>query len=137
MIKLSTIILITVAFLLLAGGCSSDKPESTGKTTPAEVAQRPAETKVADVSANAAEIESNGEALFTKHCLKCHKNGGNIINKEKPIDRASLADRNITTPEDIVKVMRNPGPKMNRFDESKISDKEALKIGEYILKTFE
>jgi hypothetical protein len=48
--------------------------------------------------------------------------------------------------EDIVKKMRNPGPApthpqkwagMTMFDAAKISDDEALKIADYILKTFQ
>jgi mono/diheme cytochrome c family protein len=83
-----------------------------------------------------AALQSTGESLFKQHCKTCHKNGGNIINKAKPIGRASLAERGISSPEDIVRVMRNPGPKMKKYDESMIPDKEALSIGQYILDTF-
>ena len=77
-----------------------------------------------------------GEALFSKHCSVCHPGGGNVINSKKPIDRKALESRNIKTPDDIVKVMRNPVAPMVRFDEKTISQADALAIGEYILKTF-
>lgn len=77
-----------------------------------------------------------GEQLFKQHCAVCHPNGGNTITPSKTLSAKAMADRKITKPEDIVKVMRNPGPGMNKFDEGTISNDDAKKIGEYILKTF-
>jgi hypothetical protein len=42
----------------------------------------------------------------------------------------------ITTPEDVVEKMRNPGPAMPRFTDAMIPEKEALQIGKYVMKTF-
>jgi len=39
-------------------------------------------------------------------------------------------------PEDIITIMRNPGPGMSRFDNDKIPDNFAKKLAEYILNTF-
>jgi cytochrome c6 len=80
--------------------------------------------------------EETGEKLFQQHCVACHPGGGNIITPEKTLHSEDLKANNITTPEDIVKVMRNPGPGMPTFDEKAIPDAEAHEIGEYILKTF-
>jgi cytochrome c6 len=77
-----------------------------------------------------------GEELFQKHCITCHAGGGNIINPKKSINRKSLAARNITTPEQIVAIMRNPKSPMAKFDQKTISDKDAKVLAEYVLDTF-
>jgi cytochrome c6 len=79
---------------------------------------------------------SDGKTLFEGNCSSCHPNGGNIINPQKTLKRASLKAHNINSGKDIVKIMRNPGPGMTRFDENTIPDKDAKKIADYILKTF-
>jgi cytochrome c6 len=66
----------------------------------------------------------------------CHPEGGNIINAKKTLHGKDLKANNISKPEDIVKVMRNPGPGMTKFDKKTISDKEAMEIAKYILKAF-
>jgi cytochrome c6 len=90
--------------------------------------------------------ESSGESLFLKNCAQCHPEGGNIINKQKTLHRKDLDANNIRTAEDIVKKVRNPGPApthpatwsgMKKFDERELSTDDALKIGDYILKTFQ
>ena len=89
--------------------------------------------------------ESSGEALFLKNCAQCHPEGGNIINKQKTLHAEDLNKNNINTAEDILKKVRNPGPApvhpstwsgMKKFDERELSTEDALKIGDYILKTF-
>jgi cytochrome c6 len=47
-----------------------------------------------------------------------------------------LKKNNITTPDDIVRIMRKPLSRMIRFDASTLSDKDARAIAEYVLKTF-
>ena len=80
--------------------------------------------------------ETTGEALYKKHCALCHPNGGNIIRPEKTLLKKDLASRGIKTPKDIVNVMRNPGKGMKTFREDKLSEADAQKIADYILKTF-
>ncbi len=89
--------------------------------------------------------EQTGESLFNRHCVSCHPNGGNILNPKKTLYTKDLQTNNIITAEDIVKKIRNPGPLpthpqewagMTMFDEKKISNESALKIADYILKTF-
>ncbi len=84
----------------------------------------------------AAEAEQTGEALFKQNCAVCHVNGGNIVNPKKPLHKKEREDNGVKTAADIVKRMRNPGPGMTKFDEKAISNKDAKKIAEYILKTF-
>lgn len=78
----------------------------------------------------------SGEALFKEHCAVCHPDGGNIINAKFALHEKDLKAQGITKPEDIVNKMRNPGPGMTKFDQKTISDKDASKIAEYVLKTF-
>ncbi|KAF0220361.1 MAG: cytochrome c class [Geobacteraceae bacterium] len=80
--------------------------------------------------------EKSGEALFNEYCSACHAQGGNIINPQKTLYRIDRMASGIGKPQDIVKKMRSPGPRMPRFNRNMISDGDALKIGEYIVKTF-
>lgn len=77
-----------------------------------------------------------GESLFTKHCALCHPNGGNIVNAAKTLHAKDREANNVKTKEDIVKLMRNPGPGMIKFGADVIPEKEAMAIAEYIMKTF-
>ena len=80
--------------------------------------------------------EKKGEALFKDHCTMCHPDGGNIINPKKTLHKKDREANGIKSREDIVKVMRKPGPGMTTFDSKSLSDHDAKEIAEYILKTF-
>jgi cytochrome c6 len=80
--------------------------------------------------------EEVGKAEFNEHCAVCHPNGGNVFNPQKSLHKKDLEANNVKTPEDIVKIMRNPGPGMTKFDENTIPDRVAKGIAEYIMKTF-
>lgn len=77
-----------------------------------------------------------GEELFKQHCMSCHADGGNIINAQKTLRKEALKANGITDWKGIVKVMRNPGPGMTKFDAKTVPDKDAKLIAEYVLKTF-
>ncbi len=94
----------------------------------------------------AAEFERTGEELFAQNCVPCHPNGGNILNPDKTLSRKDREMNNIRTADDIVKKMRNPGAfdfhpnkwsGMKVFDAEKLSDRDAIKIAEYIIQTFQ
>jgi len=87
-------------------------------------------------SAKGQEKERSGEAEFNEHCVVCHPGGGNVINASKTLHKKDLEANNIGTAVDIIKLMRNPGSGMPKFDESSVSDKGAKEMAEYILKTF-
>ncbi len=78
----------------------------------------------------------SGEAGFKQHCAVCHVDGGNIVNPQKTLHKQDRDANGVTTAEDIVKLMRNPGPGMITFDTNTVSDKEAMEIANYILTTF-
>lgn len=113
--------------MALLGGCKKEAPQKTETPPPAQV-QQPAPV--------APEQVKTGEALFKQHCAVCHPDGGNIVKPEHTLHSKALATHKITKPEDIVKIMRNPGQGMNRFDEATIPDKDAMAIAEYVLNTF-
>lgn len=86
-----------------------------------------------------------GESLFEKHCAVCHPDGGNRLNPEQTLHQKDLKANGFNTPEDIVRKMRNPGAfsphagkwsAMKTFDKKTLPDEEALRIADYILKTF-
>ena len=80
--------------------------------------------------------ENIGENLFNEYCVACHPGGGNIINPKKTLHSGDLTANNVTKPEDIIAIMRNPEPGMSKFDNEKIPDNFAKKLAEYILMTF-
>ncbi len=80
--------------------------------------------------------EETGEALFKKNCAVCHVDGGNIVNPKKPLHKKEREANGVKKAADIIKLMRNPGPGMTKFDKKTVSDKDAHKIAEYVLKTF-
>ena len=77
-----------------------------------------------------------GEAEFKEHCTACHADGGNIIKADKTLSRKDREKHGIKTGKDIVNIMRKPGEGMTTFDKKTISDKEAIAIADYIIKTF-
>ena len=91
---------------------------------------------VAGVSAKEASKESRGERLFMKHCSKCHPDGSNLVTAAKSLKPQDREANRVKTEEDIIRLMRNPGPGMVKFGEKVISEKDAKAIAEYILKTF-
>jgi cytochrome c6 len=91
---------------------------------------------VAGVSAKEASKEGLGEKLFIKHCSKCHPNGGNVITVTKTLNLKDREANNVKTEEDIIRLMRNPGPGMVKFGKKVIYEKDAKAIAEYIMKTF-
>jgi cytochrome c6 len=87
-------------------------------------------------SANEETKSSMGKNLFNQYCIMCHPDGSNIFNAKKSLHRNDLNSHNIKKPEDIINIMRNPGPGMPSFDKDKIPDDFAKQIAEYILDTF-
>jgi cytochrome c6 len=94
----------------------------------------------------AADVERTGAELFARNCAPCHPDGGNVLNKNKTLSRNDREMNNIRTADDIVKKMRNPGAfdfhpnkwsGMKVFDPEKLSDRDAKKIAEYIIQTFQ
>ncbi len=74
--------------------------------------------------------------MFKQYCTACHPDGGNTINPEKTLHRRNREENGIKTVEDIIKDMRNPGPRMTKFDEETIPDADAKAIAKYVLETF-
>ena len=136
-------IIVALAILAFsASGLTGCKKESQEKAEAPQTAPAPAPTTTAPATTAPAtpapsETGLTGEQLYKQYCAVCHPNGGNTINPKKTLSAKAMAERSkITTPEDIVRVMRNPGPGMNKFDAATISDTDAKKIGEYALATF-
>ncbi len=84
----------------------------------------------------AGQAAPSGEALFKQFCWACHPDGGNVSDPERTLRSSALKRNRITTPDDIVRIMRNPLSRMIRFDRDTLSDREAQAIAEYILTTF-
>lgn len=77
-----------------------------------------------------------GEEKFKALCALCHPGGGNIVNPKKTLHKVDRESNNIKTADDIIKLMRNPGPRMTKFNEKIVPEKEAQAIADYVLKTF-
>ena len=80
--------------------------------------------------------KKSGAELFKQHCAACHPDGKNIINPKKTLNKKDMETNKVRSAEDIVKLIRTPGPGMVKFDDKTISEKDAKAIAEYILKTF-
>lgn len=78
----------------------------------------------------------SGEILFRQYCAACHPGGGNVTDPGRTLHAAALKRHHISTPDDIVRIMRNPRSRMIRFDRSMLSDRDAVAIAEYVLKEF-
>lgn len=78
----------------------------------------------------------DGKKEFEEHCAVCHKDGGNVINPAKTLNKKDRVANGVKSARDIMKLMRKPGPGMTAFDSKTISDKEAKAIADYVLKTF-
>ncbi len=107
----------------LLAGCSRDEP---GKVTAAPAVS----------ASNSSAPPRSGEALFKQYCNVCHPDGGNVSDPARTLYGSVLRSKQITTPEDIIRIMRNPLSRMIRFDRSTLSDRDARAIAEYILATF-
>ena len=80
--------------------------------------------------------EKTGEQSFKDHCSMCHPEGGNIINSKKTLHKKDLEANNIRTADDVIKLLRKPGPGMTAYDVKTVSDKDARKLADYIFKSF-
>ena len=120
MAKLCVLLLVSTVTVT---ACRRDEPQKAAVTPAgsASTAQEPAR---------------DGEALFRQYCSACHPNGGNVSDPERSLYGSVLRRKRITTPEDIVRIMRNPLSRMIRFDPSTLSDRDARAIAEYVLKAF-
>jgi cytochrome c6 len=78
----------------------------------------------------------SGEELFKEHCAVCHPDGGNIVNPKKTLHGKDLAANKVTSEDDIMRIMRNPGPGMLTFDKKTVSDRDARAIAKYVMSTF-
>lgn len=78
----------------------------------------------------------DGKKEFQEHCAVCHANGGNLIKPDMTLSKKDREAHGVRTARDIMGKMRKPGPGMTKFDKKTVSDKEAMAIAEYIIKTF-
>lgn len=80
-----------------------------------------------------ATMKVSGEASFKKYCVACHAGGGNIIRPAKTLHQKNREANGVKTTDDIVRLLRNPGPGMPKFDEKSVPDAEAKAIAEYVI----
>ena len=121
------ILMIPAAAMFALGGCNKETPS---KAPPSGTGVAP--TAVQDQ----VERLRNGEALFKQYCAPCHPDGGNATDPQRTLRASALKANHVTTPSDIVRIMRHPIARMIRFDETTISDQDARAIAEYVLATF-
>jgi cytochrome c6 len=73
---------------------------------------------------------ASAEQFFKEQCAACHAGGGNIVNPKMPLKGAPL----LKTFAAFLSQIRKPQPPMPTFSPEKISDRQARKLYEYILK---
>jgi cytochrome c6 len=122
--KIAGLILLLAASTGFMSGCSKTDEKQKANVAPAGFVPVVRE-QVRD-----------GEALFRQYCAVCHPDGGNVSDPERTLRGSVLKRNHITTPEDVVRVVRTPLSRMIRFDVTTLSDGDARAIAEYVLKTF-
>jgi mono/diheme cytochrome c family protein len=118
---------VAAVTICLLAACSQESPRK---------AESPRSGTAADAASNRREPEQAGAALFKQFCFNCHPDGDNVSDPKRPLFGSALRAHHITTPEDIVHIMRHPISRMIRFDAETVSDRDAHVIAEYVLKTF-
>lgn len=58
------------------------------------------------------------------------------MNGMKNLTKTTLSKNGIKSADDIIRLMRRPNGQMTAFDNKTLSDNDAEKIAEYVLKTF-
>ena len=111
---------ILMVVVPLLGGCSNEAPQNTERSPAPPLRQQ----------------LDRGEALFKQYCAACHPDGGNVSDPERTLRGSALRSHHITTPRDIVHIMRTPISRMISFDAATLSDKDATAIADYVLYTF-
>jgi mono/diheme cytochrome c family protein len=71
-----------------------------------------------------------GELIFKKNCMGCHPGGGNVIKPDKPVKGALQ----LKTFAAFLVWIRNPVAPMPAYSSTTISDDQAKKLYDYILK---
>ncbi len=123
---------MSISFLIAC--TASDRPAAVGGAAKKEDVRMT--TTAGQLKEQAAETVSAGEEMFMLHCVACHRDGGNIVNPQKTLHKHVREQNGIKTADDIIKIMRNPGPGMSTFNKTYVPDKDAKAIADYILKTF-
>lgn len=129
---LPTLCVIVIFAAGLLAGCTQEAPRKA-ETGQAATGQAATSVQVATESPG---MPRSGEALFRQYCSNCHPDGGNASDPSRPLYVSALRRNHITTPEDILRIMRKPLSRMIRFDVSTLSDRDARTIADYILTTF-
>lgn len=119
---------VAAVAICLLGGCSNNEAPRQPEA--------PRAVPVQQAAANPQVRMQSGEELFRQFCHNCHPDGGNVSDPRRPLYGSALRRNHITTPEDIVRIMRNPLSRMIRFDAKTIPDEDARRIAEYVLKAF-
>jgi len=110
-----------VAAIFILGSCSKDSDRKV---------------EVPAAGSTSASTAYTGEQLFKKFCFNCHPDGNNVSDPKRTLHSAVLKKNHINTTEDIIRIMRNPGPRMLRFDADTLSDSDAQKIAAYVMAAF-
>jgi cytochrome c6 len=128
-----TFFVFVVAISVMIACTSSEETVASGEAKKEAIETV---TSAGQVKEEAIETVSAGKELFKEHCAVCHHNGENSVEPEKTLHKKVREKNGIKSAEDIIQIIRDPGPRMIAFDETDIPDKDAKQIAEYILKTF-
>jgi len=123
-LRMATACVLLAAACMLQTACAKAEQQQKSSTGPVSM------------SAGDQGTTPDGKALFKQYCASCHPDGGNVSDPKRTLHGSALKSNKITTPEDIVRIMRSPLSRMIRFDPSTLSDRDARAIAEYILVTF-
>ncbi|MGB1621420.1 MAG: c-type cytochrome [Synechococcus sp.] len=86
---------------------------------------------VAGVQAAPEQTTAEGTAIFERHCVGCHINGGNIIRRGKTLQMAALERNGVASPEAIAAIARDGIGRMSGYGDV-LQDGEDQQVAEWI-----
>ena len=86
---------------------------------------------VAGVQAAPEQTTAEGAAIFERHCVGCHINGGNIIRRGKTLKMAALERNGVASPEAIAAIARDGIGRMSGYGDV-LQDGEDQQVAEWI-----
>jgi len=98
-------IVLAISLSLLDACTASEQPATAGEEAKKEVVKTT--TSAGQVKEQAAAAVTAGEELFKRHCAMCHRDGGNIVNRQKTLHKDVLESNGIKTADDIIAIFGN------------------------------
>jgi cytochrome c6 len=85
----------------------------------------------AGVDAATLQASAEGAAIFERHCVGCHVNGGNIVRRGKTLKLAALERNDVASPEAIAAIARDGVGRMSGYGDV-LNDGDDQRVADWI-----